>query len=178
MLESAMRLRPTLLLPACLTLTLILPLTACDLLGDEAMASAKEAEGRAIGSGCRHTGRSLEECYKLNAKASKAAIFAGWRDMDGYMRENNIEIIPPSAEPAHPAGETSATNDANATHAAEGAPPAPSAPDTSANHAKPEAGKDKQSPAATPPNTASPSPASPPASKPPASPKPTPKPSH
>ena len=171
MLESTMRTRHALLallLPACLTLT------ACDLLGDEALANAKEAEGRAIGSGCRHTGRSLEECYKLNAKASKAAIFAGWRDMDGYMRDNKIDIIPPSAESAHPAGEANATNDANATHAAESAP---AAADASTNPAKSETGKDKPPPAATPPNAASPSPTSPPSSKSPAAPKSSPKPS-
>lgn len=174
MLESTMRTRHALLallLPTCLTLT------ACDLLGDEALANAKEAEGRAIGSGCRHTGRSLEECYKLNAKASKAAIFAGWRDMDGYMRDNKIDIIPPSAESAHSAGEASTTNDANATHAAEGAPATPPTADASTNPAKSETGKDKPPSAATPANAASPSPTSPPSSKSPASPKPSPKPS-
>ena len=32
----------------------------------------------------------------LNPKAMKAAVFNGWRDMDGYMRENKIEnVIPP-----------------------------------------------------------------------------------
>ncbi|MDD5177042.1 MAG: hypothetical protein PHQ05_11540 [Sterolibacterium sp.] len=69
-------------------------LTACEQLGldDQAkIAAAREAEGRAIGNACRQTGRVLEECYALNPKYQKAAIFAGWRDMDGYMRENKIE---------------------------------------------------------------------------------------
>lgn len=81
-----------LLLPACLSLS------ACDLFGEEAAAraeAAKDAEGRAIGSGCRLSGRSLEDCYTQNPRALKASVFAGWRDMDGYMRENNIAIVPP-----------------------------------------------------------------------------------
>nr|WP_246100606.1 hypothetical protein [Tepidimonas alkaliphilus] len=57
-------------------------------------AQRREAEGKAIGAACRHTQRSLEDCYASNPKASKAAIFAGWREMDEYMRENNI---PPAA---------------------------------------------------------------------------------
>ncbi|MDX9994893.1 MAG: hypothetical protein RBS28_06175 [Rhodocyclaceae bacterium] len=81
-------------------------LTGCEQLGIEDPAkleAAREAEGRAIGSACRHSGRALEECYSLNKKASKAAIFSGWRDMDAYMRENNIDIIPPAGKrPAAP----------------------------------------------------------------------------
>ena len=71
-----------------------LALVACEQLGldDQAkIAAAREADGRAIGNACRQTGRVLEECYALNPKYQKAAIFAGWRDMDGYMRENKIE---------------------------------------------------------------------------------------
>lgn len=65
--------------------------------------AAREAEGRAIGGACRHSGRALEDCYNLNKKASKAAIFTGWRDMDAYMRENNIEIVLPADQsPAQP----------------------------------------------------------------------------
>ena len=62
----------------------------------------------AIGGACRHSGRALEDCYKLNSKASKSAIYAGWRDMDAYMRENNIAIVPsgsPAATRKAPAGE-------------------------------------------------------------------------
>lgn len=75
----------------------------CEQLGIEdpgKAAAAKEAEGRAIGGACRHSGRALEDCYNLNKKASKAAIFTGWRDMDAYMRENNIEIVPPAGQTA------------------------------------------------------------------------------
>jgi len=80
-------------------------LAGCEQLGIEdpaKAAAAKEAEGRAIGGACRHSGRALEECYALNKKASKAAIFTGWRDMDAYMRENNIEVVPPPGQAAAP----------------------------------------------------------------------------
>ena len=84
-------------------LTFLLPfigllLAGCEQLGIEnpaQIAAAKEAEGRAVGSACRHSGRALEDCYFLNPRAQKAAIFTGWRDMDAYMRENNLEIIDP-----------------------------------------------------------------------------------
>jgi hypothetical protein len=73
-------------------------LGGCEQLGLETpgqAAAAKEADGRAIGSACRHSGRALEDCYTLNPKAQKAAVFTGWRDMDAYMRENNIEVVEP-----------------------------------------------------------------------------------
>ena len=80
-------------------------LAGCDLpfLADqEAKLEAKrQAEGMAVGSGCRYSGRALEECYGMNPKMSKAAIFNGWREMDGYMRENNIQVVAPEIpEPA------------------------------------------------------------------------------
>lgn len=91
-----------------------LTLAGCEQLGIEdpgKVTAAREAEGRAIGGACRHSGRALEDCYNLNKKAAKAAIFTGWRDMDAYMRENSIEIVPvadqatttkPKAEAADP----------------------------------------------------------------------------
>ena len=54
----------------------------------------KEAEGRAIGGACRHAGRSLEDCYTLNPTAEKASVFAGWRDMNDYMMEHKLEVVP------------------------------------------------------------------------------------
>lgn len=105
-----MTLRPLLLLSALL-------LTGCDLQSIQAaMADPKiaqrEAEAKAIGSACRHGLRSIEDCYSLNEKASKAAIFTGWKEMDSYMRENKIEGIapqglkpPPPPPPPVPAGE-------------------------------------------------------------------------
>lgn len=92
-----------------LALLLLLPalLAGCDLLGIESATVTSErrsAEGKAVGAACRHAGRAIEDCYTLNKKAEKAAIYAGWREMDDYMRENKLEpvapVIPlPSAKP-------------------------------------------------------------------------------
>ena len=54
-----------------------------------------EADGKAIGGACRHALRGIEDCYRLNEKALKTAVFEGWKEMDIYMRENKIEGIPP-----------------------------------------------------------------------------------
>lgn len=73
-------------------------LAGCEQLGIEnpaQIAAAREAEGRAVGGACRHSGRALEDCFFLNPRAQKSAIFTGWRDMDAYMRENSLEIIDP-----------------------------------------------------------------------------------
>lgn len=81
-----------------LALPLFALLTGCEQLGidDPAkVAAAKEAEGKAIGSACRHAMRAIEDCYVLNPKAQKAAIYAGWRDMDEYMRENKLKGVVP-----------------------------------------------------------------------------------
>lgn len=85
------------LLPLLLSLLPAL-LAGCDMLGIEtpAVVTAKrEAEGKAIGGACRHAGRAIEDCYTLNKKAEKAAIYAGWREMDDYMRENKLEPVAP-----------------------------------------------------------------------------------
>jgi hypothetical protein len=73
-------------------------LSGCDMLGIESpekVAAAREAEGRAVGGACRHAGRAIEDCYTLNRRVDKAAIFAGWRDMNDYMRENKIDPVAP-----------------------------------------------------------------------------------
>jgi hypothetical protein len=95
--------------PALPTLTAALLATllgGCDLLGIEGAAAGsarKEAEGKAVGGACRHAGRALEDCYTLNKKADKAAVFAGWREMNDYMRENKIEVVAPEIKPQAPA---------------------------------------------------------------------------
>ncbi|MES2957950.1 MAG: hypothetical protein V4792_07170 [Pseudomonadota bacterium] len=61
----------------------------------EAVAARKEAEGKAIGGACRHAGRAIEDCFALNKRADKAALFAGWREMNDYMRENKIDAVAP-----------------------------------------------------------------------------------
>ena len=75
----------------------------CDMLGIEsaqAIAERREADGKAVGGACRHAGRALEDCYALNRKADKAAVFAGWREMNDYMRENKIDTVTPQLGPA------------------------------------------------------------------------------
>ena len=68
-------------------------LAGCDIpgLGPDPRIAQREADGKAIGSACRHALRGIEDCYQLNEKASKTAVFAGWKEMDQYMRENKIE---------------------------------------------------------------------------------------
>jgi hypothetical protein len=97
-------------------------LAGCDLFGggesEQALAARKEAEGKAVGGACRHAGRAIEDCFALNKRADKAAVFAGWREMNDYMRDNKVEAVtpqgltlptaapaeaPPAAEPVKPA---------------------------------------------------------------------------
>lgn len=80
------------LLPPAVGVMLLL--SGCDQLGIEdpaKVAAAKEAEGKAIGGACRNAMRAIEDCYALNPKAQKAAVYDGWREMDEYMRENKLE---------------------------------------------------------------------------------------
>ena len=79
---------------------LALLLTACDIpgLGPDPRIAQREAEGKAIGGGCRYALRGIEECYRMNPKVPKTAVFEGWREMDQYMRENKIEGQPPAPE--------------------------------------------------------------------------------
>ncbi len=91
--------------PALPTLFLfaLLPLVAgCDQLTsalDLPNPKRTEAEGRAIGSACRHAGRSLEDCFTLNPGAEKAAVFSGWREMNDYMMEHKLEVVPSQIPP-------------------------------------------------------------------------------
>lgn len=78
-------------------------MAGCEALGIETatqVAARKEAEARAIGSACRHAVRSIEDCFSSNPKAGKAAVFAGWKDMDQYMRENEIVGMPSERAPS------------------------------------------------------------------------------
>ena len=89
--------------PLLAALLACLLLAGCDMLGIESpemVAASRDADGRAIGGACRHAGRAIEDCYALNKKADRAAIFAGWRDMNDYMRENKIEAVAPQIAPA------------------------------------------------------------------------------
>ena len=79
-----------LLIPA-----LALLLAGCDIpgMGPDPRIAQREADAKAIGGACRFGLRSIEDCYILNEKASKADMFTGWKDMDQYMRENKLEGI-------------------------------------------------------------------------------------
>jgi hypothetical protein len=78
-------------------------LVGCDALGIETgtqLAAKREAEGKAVGGACRHAGRAIEDCYTLNRKTEKAAVYAGWREMDDYMRENKLDPVPAQLSPS------------------------------------------------------------------------------
>jgi hypothetical protein len=90
-------------LPPLLMLCALALLAGCDVLGIEtasSLAARREADGKAVGGACRHAGRAIEDCYTLNKRADKAAVFAGWREMNDYMRENKIEAVVPQAAQA------------------------------------------------------------------------------
>jgi hypothetical protein len=101
-------------------------LGGCDMLGIESaekIAAAREADGKAVGGACRHAGRAIEDCYAIYRKADRASVFAGWRDMNDYMRENKIEPVAPQlaaqaqAQPApSPAPAAQAAKPATETH--------------------------------------------------------------
>ncbi|HEY9029050.1 MAG TPA: hypothetical protein VIP05_32495 [Burkholderiaceae bacterium] len=91
-------------MPRRLLPLLVIPfvLAGCDQLGLEpasVTAARVEADGKAVGAACRHGGRAIEDCFTLNKRVDKAAIYAGWREMDDYMRENKLEPVPPVLKP-------------------------------------------------------------------------------
>lgn len=70
---------------------------------DQAAKTAKlEAEGKAVGGACRQSGRAIEDCYSVYYWLPKDAVYGGWREMDVYMRENQIQTIAPTLPPAPP----------------------------------------------------------------------------
>jgi hypothetical protein len=79
-----------------LLLAMTLSLAGCDnivaLMADPKVAQ-RIADSKAIGSACRYGMRSIEDCYALNEKASKASMFDGWKEMDQYMRDNKIDGV-------------------------------------------------------------------------------------
>ncbi len=85
-----------------LLLAILSTLAGCDQLGLEAAsvtAARVEADGKAVGGACRHGGRAIEDCFTLNKRVDKAAIYAGWREMDDYMRENKLADVVPTLGP-------------------------------------------------------------------------------
>jgi hypothetical protein len=93
---------------AIIVITALLPLlAACDALKDRMGIpdpAKLEAEGKAVGGACRHAGRGLEDCYRLNPDADKPAVYAGWKEMNEYMAKNSMQAVPPEI-PAEVPGE-------------------------------------------------------------------------
>ena len=92
-------------MPLRLLITAVaLLLAGCEIpgLGPDPRIAQREAEANAIGGACRHGLRGIEDCYGLNSGAAKAAIFAGWKEMDQYMRENKIEGLRAAEAVAEP----------------------------------------------------------------------------
>ena len=84
----------------------LLSLSGCDqitqkmCLEDPSKKEARlEPDGKAVGSGCRQSGRAIEDCYAIYTWLPKSSIFSGWKEMDEYMRENKLETIVPQLPP-------------------------------------------------------------------------------
>ena len=93
-----------------LAVALFIGLAGCDnalqKVGLQTTSAQMEADSRAVGGACRQSGRAIEDCYSVYSWLVKSYIYAGWRDMDIYMRENNLETVsaqlPPIAPPPPP----------------------------------------------------------------------------
>ena len=80
----------------CSAMLLAVALSACNLtdlpgLGADPAELKLTADSRATGAACRHALRGIEDCYLLNPKGSKTAMYDGWKEMDLYMRENKLD---------------------------------------------------------------------------------------
>jgi len=89
-----------------LIFVLLLCASGCDMIQQQmgiedpaAKAARADAEGKAVGGGCRQSGRAIEDCYSIYAWLPKASIYDGWRDMDAYMRDNKLETVEPQLPP-------------------------------------------------------------------------------
>lgn len=98
----------TLLLRSSIATALLL-LAGCDQLAERAGLVDPDAkpltpsESQAVGGACRHAGRAIEDCYTLNPRALKDGVFAGWKEMNDYMKENNLEVVKPELANKSPA---------------------------------------------------------------------------
>ena len=82
-------------------------LTGCDQIGQrlgledpQAKEIKADAEGKAVGSACRQSGRAIEDCYSVYRWLPKASIFTGWREMNDYMLANKLDVVEPKLPPA------------------------------------------------------------------------------
>ncbi len=80
-------------------------MAGCDALGlpnPAKEAAQEEADAKAVGASCRHSGRALEDCFSLYPDQSRAQIYAGWKEMHDYMAAGNIAVVPPIIEKEAP----------------------------------------------------------------------------
>lgn len=84
--------------------------------------AAQQAEGKAVGSACRQSGRAIEDCYSIYSWLPKASIYEGWKEMDAYMRENQLETVAPQLPPPEPPSAAKKRKKAEASAAAEPEP--------------------------------------------------------
>jgi hypothetical protein len=115
----------------------MLSMSGCDQISERAGfpdPARLEAEGKAIGGACRHAGRGLEDCYRLNKLAEKAAVYAGWKEMNEYMVKNNMQAVEPVIPPDKPPSRRKAKTDDAAE--SQGEPAASDATDTNKAVAK------------------------------------------
>lgn len=118
-LRSIATVRSSRTLVSTVVLSISVALAGCDQLGIETpqkTAERAESDAKAVGGACRHALRAIEDCYILNPKAEKSAVYTGWREMDEYMRENKLEgiapVVPrPSAAPSAPKKSSSPDDD-------------------------------------------------------------------
>jgi len=96
-------------------LAITLLLAGCDLLGlgPDPRIAQRQADGKAIGAACRHALRGIEDCYRLNERAPKTAVFEGWKEMDQYMRENKLEGAPSTIAGVTPSSEVMQSDQQN-----------------------------------------------------------------
>ena len=91
-----------------IAVVLAILLSGCDAIQQQmgletaAKVTRDDADGRAVGGACRQSGRAIEDCYAIYSWLPKASIYEGWRDMDAYMRENNLETTEPQLPPVSP----------------------------------------------------------------------------
>ena len=82
---------------ALIVLALPLATTGCNWIGN--VSGLNRDANKAIGAGCRQTGRSLEECYQRNTDADRAQVYAGWKEMNEYMAKNQLPTLTPPPPP-------------------------------------------------------------------------------
>ena len=90
---------------------LLLLLSGCDMIQQQLgledpneKAARTDAEGRAVGGGCRQSGRAIEDCYTIYSWLPQSPIYEGWRDLDAYMPAHKLETIDPPLPPARAHG--------------------------------------------------------------------------